>query len=90
MLHYEDHATACMLQGVIAQHVAQQPVSPPVLPRVNNTWDDDTAIDEIDDAELQQLLENATFAELVDEEEWYGDVTQEMVDEACVALGLLL
>ena len=59
-----------------------------MLPRVDDPWDDDDTA--IDDVELQQLLENATFAELVDEEEWFGEVTQEMVDDACVALGLLL
>ena len=76
-----------MMQGVIAHHVAQQPVSPRVMLDDDSWDDDDTAID---DVELQQLLENATFAELVDEEEWFGEVTQEMVDDACVALGVLL
>ena len=87
MLHYEDHA-AFMMQGVIAHHVAQQ--SPRVmLDDDDHTFEDDnTAAASIDDVELLLLLENATFSELVDEE-WYGEVTQIMIDEAYADLGVL-
>ena len=87
MSYHHNNEHAHVMQDVIAHHVAI--LTHCCVPRIEDFFfrDHDTA--PIDEAELQFVLEHAIFSEVVDDAA-YGDVTQDMVDDACEALGLVL